>query len=63
MVQHLVEDTKSTLAIMPLNSNTKSNTYFGSGYYSVPSGLQSKHTILSGSYYFTPDEVEVFYLT
>lgn len=45
------------------NSNTKSNTYFGSGYYSVPSGLQSKHTILSGSYYFTPDEVEVFYLT
>ena len=45
------------------NSNTKSNTYFGSGYYSVPSGLQNKQAILSGSYYFTPDEVEVFYLT
>lgn len=45
------------------NSNTKSYTNFGGGYYSVPSGVQNKQTILAGSYNFTPDEVEVFYLT
>ncbi|KAL9961983.1 hypothetical protein ACROYT_G031033 [Oculina patagonica] len=43
------------------NSNTKSYTAFGS-YYSVPSGVQSSSTILAGTKYFTPDEVEVFYL-
>ena len=45
------------------NSNTNSYTDFGeSNYYSVPSGVQSKYTILAGTRKFTPDEVEVFYL-
>ena len=43
------------------NSNTNSYTYFGYSY-SVPSGVQDKKTILAGTYNFTPDEVEVFYL-
>ena len=43
------------------NSNTNSYTNFGS-YYSVPSGVQDKETILAGTNSFTPDEVEVFYL-
>ena len=45
------------------NSNTNSDTDFDqSNSYSVPSGVQSKYTILAGSNTFTPDEVEVFYL-
>ena len=45
------------------NSNTYSYTDFGqSNYYSVPSEVQSKYTILAGTRNFTPDEVEVFYL-
>ena len=45
------------------NSNTNSYSAFGeSNYYSVPSGVQNKYTILAGTRYFTPDEVEVFYL-
>ena len=44
------------------NSNTNSYTNFGT-YYSVPSGVQDKKTILAGTYNFTPDEVEVFYLS
>ena len=43
------------------NSNTKSYANFGS-YYSVPSGVQDQRTILAGTYNFSPDEVEVFYL-
>ena len=43
------------------NSNTNSYTNFGN-YYSVPRGVQDKKTILAGTYQFTPDEVEVFYL-
>ena len=43
------------------NSNTNSFTYFGY-YYSAPSGVQDRKTILAGTYKFTPDEVEVFYL-
>ena len=43
------------------NSNTESYTYFGHSY-SVPSGVQDRKTILAGTYKFTPDEVEVFYL-
>ena len=43
------------------NSNTNSYTNFGHSY-SVPSGVQDKKTILAGTYKFTPDEVEVFYL-
>ncbi|KAL9961700.1 hypothetical protein ACROYT_G030697 [Oculina patagonica] len=42
------------------NSNTNSQAYFGNGnYYFVPSGVQSKFTILAGTAYFTPDEVEI----
>ena len=45
------------------NSNSNSYTDFGQyNCYSVPSGVQSKYTILAGTNYFTPDEVEVFYL-
>ena len=43
------------------NSNTDSYTYFGHSY-SVPSGVQDRLTILAGTYKFTPDDVEVFYL-
>ena len=43
------------------NSNTNSYTYFGHSY-SVPSGVQDRLTILAGTYKFTPDDVEVFYL-
>ena len=43
------------------NANSNSNTNFGDSYY-VPSGVQDKKTILAGTYKFTPDEVEVFYL-
>ena len=43
------------------NSNTTSYTNFGS-YYSLPSGIKDRKTILAGTYKFTPDEVEVFYL-
>jgi len=43
------------------NSNTNSYTYFGYSY-SVPSGVQDRKTLLAGTYHFTPDEVEVFYL-
>jgi len=43
------------------NSNTYSYTNFGHSY-SLPSGVQDKKTILAGTYKFTPDEVEVFYL-
>ena len=45
------------------NSNTYSYTDFGRhNDYSVPSRVQDKYTILAGTHYFTPDEVEVFYL-
>ena len=43
------------------NSNTNSYTNFGSSY-SVLSGVQDRNTILAGTYNFSPDEVEVFYL-
>ena len=45
------------------NANSNTNSYANFGYaYSVPSGVQDKKTILAGTYKFTPDEVEVFYL-
>ena len=43
------------------NSNTNSYTNFGQSY-SLPSGIKDRITILAGTYKFTPDEVEVFYL-
>ena len=45
------------------NSNTNSYTNFHNSNYHIPSGVQNRKTILAGSYTFTPDEVEVFYLT
>ena len=43
------------------NSYTASYTNFGFSYF-VPGGVQNRKTILAGTYRFTPDEVEVFYL-
>ena len=43
------------------NSNTDSYANFGQSY-SLPSGIKDRITILAGTYKFTPDEVEVFYL-
>jgi len=43
------------------NDNTKSYTEFGNSY-SVPSGVQEPKKILAGTYYFSPNDVEVFYL-
>ena len=43
------------------SNNTNSYTYFGDTY-SLPSGVQDRLTILAGTYNFSPDEVEVFYL-
>ena len=43
------------------NDNTNSYTEFGSSY-NLPSGVNDQRTILAGSFRFTPDEVEVFYL-
>ena len=42
-------------------SNKYSVPYFGRSY-SVPSGVQNNYTIPAGTQFFTPDEVEVFYL-
>ena len=42
------------------NSNTDSASFFGL-VYSVPSEVQNSVTILAGTEFFTPDEVEVFY--
>ena len=45
------------------NSNNISLSDFGEyKIYSVPSGVQDPYTILAGTRYFTPDEIEVFYL-
>jgi len=45
------------------NANSNTNSYTNFGYsYSVPSGVRDKKTTLAGTYKFTPDEVEVFYL-
>ena len=30
--------------------------------YMVPSGVKDPHTILAGTFFFTPDDYEVFYL-
>lgn len=43
------------------NGNCYSYTTFGHSYH-LPSGAKKQHTILAGTYFFTPDEVEVFYL-
>ena len=43
------------------NQNTNSFTNFGQSY-SLPNGVTDRRTILAGTYNFSPDEVEVFYL-
>lgn len=45
------------------NSNTNSYTNFGQhDDFPVPSAVQNRKTVLAGTSYFTPDEVEVFYI-
>ena len=47
------------------NSNTDSHTDFGSTYQPPPGytyGGANTQALLAGTYYFTPSEVEVFYL-
>jgi hypothetical protein len=41
-------------------SNTNSGTYFYS--YQAPSGVSNANTILAGTRYFQPSEVEVFHI-
>ena len=43
------------------SQNTHSYTGFGRSY-SLPNGVTDRRTILAGTYTFSPDEVEVFYL-
>ena len=43
------------------NSNSLSIARLG-WFYPAPAAVQDPDTILAGTYYFSPDEVEVFYL-
>ena len=43
------------------NSNSDSLAHPG-GYYPVPAAVQDPKTVLAGTEFFSPDEVEVFYL-
>ena len=43
------------------NSSSSSRAVLGS-YYPVPAAVQNPNTILAGTWYLSPDEVEVFYL-
>ena len=43
------------------NQNTHSHTGFGDDYF-LPKGVTNRRTILAGTFRFSPDEVEVFYL-
>ena len=43
------------------DSNSKSRARLGK-YYSVPPAVKDRYTVLAGTEYFSPDEVEVFYL-
>ena len=45
------------------NANSNSHSFAGLGlYYPAPAAGQNPDTILAGTEYFSPDEVEVFYL-
>ena len=45
------------------NANSSGNSYARLGrYYSAPAAVQDRYTILAGTFRFSPDEVEVFYL-
>ena len=43
------------------DSNSLSEAVLGY-FYSVPPTVQKRHTVLAGTWRFSPDEVEVFYL-
>ena len=45
------------------NANSSSSSEAGLGLsYPAPAAVQNRYTILAGTKYFSPDEVEVFYL-
>ena len=45
------------------NANSSSDSRARLGwYYAAPAAVQDPDTILAGTFYFSPDEVEVFYL-
>ena len=45
------------------NANSNSDSYARLGrFYPAPAAVQDRYTILAGTEYFSPDEVEVFYL-
>ena len=45
------------------NANSKSRSLASLGwFYPAPAAVQDRYTILAGTEYFSPDEVEVFYL-
>ena len=45
------------------NANSSSSSRAGLGLsYPAPAAVQDRYTILAGTFYFSPDEVEVFYL-
>ena len=45
------------------NANSSSNSYARFVWaYPAPAAVQDRHTILAGTVFFSPDEVEVFYL-
>ena len=45
------------------NANSNSDSLASLGWaYTVPAAVQNPNTILAGTYGFSPDEVEVFYL-
>ena len=45
------------------NANSNSDSFAGLGwYYPPPAAVQDRLTILAGTFHFSPDEVEVFYL-
>ena len=45
------------------NANSNSDSYAGlDWYYHAPAAVQNPETILAGTFSFSPDEVEVFYL-
>ena len=48
-----------------INNDANNNSYSYAGlvrYYPAPAAVQDRYTILAGTEYFSPDEVEVFYL-
>ena len=49
-----------TLLIMPIRILIPALSNFGSSY-ALPYGVTDRFTILAGTDYFSPDEVEVFY--